>query len=248
MCSSCGDPPLALADGFLHDGLASRGDYREFSRGSIARPARVAPPASRRGPHCEPFPQAGAGRPAASAAAGGCRSQLPPHRPRASPDQPTAAMRLPRRPLRQLTRRPLVPRLVPGRPAARRLAVHHQMTRAVLPLRRRWRAFTRHPAHDDPPRSPLVPVLAALRVAPPVRTMHPDDTIRTRVRPAATTCIGRLSARGAVGPAQAAGKLVNDATIAGRAGQAGLGHLRGVIRRGRDHVAQRAQLRVDPLP
>jgi hypothetical protein len=30
--------PLALADGFLHDGLAPRGDYREFRRGSIAGP------------------------------------------------------------------------------------------------------------------------------------------------------------------------------------------------------------------
>jgi len=42
--------------------------------------------------------------------------------------------------------------------------VHHQVTRAVLPLGCRRRAVTRHPAHDDPPRSPLVPVLAALRV------------------------------------------------------------------------------------
>jgi len=29
---------LALAEGFLHDGLAPRGDYREFRRGSIAGP------------------------------------------------------------------------------------------------------------------------------------------------------------------------------------------------------------------
>jgi hypothetical protein len=49
-------------------------------------------------------------------------------------------------------------------------------------------------------------------------------------------------------PAQTAGELVNDATLAGQAGQAGLGHLRGVIRHVRDHVAHRAQLRVDPLP
>jgi hypothetical protein len=45
-------------------------------------------------------------------------------------------------------------------------------------------------------------------------------------------------------PAQTAGKLVNDATLAGHAG---LAHLRGVIRHVRDHVAHRAQLRVDPL-
>jgi hypothetical protein len=75
-----------------------------------------------------------------------------------------------------------VPRGVPGRPAARRLAVHHQVTRAVFPLGRRRRAVTRHPAHDDPPRSPLVPVLAALRVTPPVRTLHPHGTIRTQKR------------------------------------------------------------------
>ena len=81
----------------------------------------------------------------------------------------------------------LVPRPPPGRPAARRLAVHHHMTRAVLPLGRRWRAVTRHPAHDDPPRSPLVPVLAALRITPPARTLHPHDTIRTRARMAGTS-------------------------------------------------------------
>jgi hypothetical protein len=39
-----------------------------------------------------------------------------------------------------------------------------------------------HPAQDNPPRPPLMPVGAPLRVAPPVRTLHPHDTIRTRVR------------------------------------------------------------------
>jgi hypothetical protein len=86
------------------------------------------------------------------------------------------------RAVRGALRPPLVPGLIPGRPAARRLAVHHQMTRPMLPLGRRRRAITRHPAHDDQPRPPLVPVLAALRVTPPVRTLHPHDTIRTRVR------------------------------------------------------------------
>ena len=61
----------------------------------------------------------------------------------------------------------LVPRLVPGRPAARRLAVHHQVTR-----------------------SPLVPVLAALRVTPPVGTLHLHSPIRTRERSEAATRTG----------------------------------------------------------
>jgi hypothetical protein len=68
---------------------------------------------------------------------------------------------------RSLLTPPLVPRGVPGRPAARRLAVHHQMPRAVLPLsRRRW-ALARLPGHDDPPRSPRVAVLAFGWIAPP---------------------------------------------------------------------------------
>src|SRR5438034_11445549 len=43
------------------------------------------------------------------------------------------------------------------------------------------------------PGPPLVPVLAPLRVTPPIRTPHPHDTIRTRVRPAASLRLhGRL--------------------------------------------------------
>jgi len=56
--------------------------------------------------------------------------------------------------------------------------------RPVLrPGRRGPGTAARHPGHDDPPRPPLVPVRAPLRVvpAPPVRTPHPRDTIGTRV-------------------------------------------------------------------
>jgi hypothetical protein len=50
--------------------------------------------------------------------------------------------------------------------------------------RQRRGTLTQLPAHNDLARSPLVPVRAPLRVipAPPIRTLHPHDTIRTRVR------------------------------------------------------------------
>ena len=40
----------------------------------------------------------------------------------------------------------------------------------------------RHPRESDQARSPLMPVGVPLRVAPPIRPLHPHDTIRTRVR------------------------------------------------------------------
>jgi hypothetical protein len=46
----------------------------------------------------------------------------------------------------------------------------------------RGRAVAQHPRHGDQPRTPLVPVLAPLRVTPPVRTLDPMGTIRTHVR------------------------------------------------------------------
>jgi hypothetical protein len=77
----------------------------------------------------------------------------------------------------------LVPRPVPRRPAARRrVAVHHHVPRPVLELGPRRGALARHPAPDDPARPPLVPIRAPLRVTPPVRALHPHDTIRTRER------------------------------------------------------------------
>jgi hypothetical protein len=46
----------------------------------------------------------------------------------------------------------------------------------------RWRAVAQHPRHRDQPRSPLVSVLAALRITPPTRTPHTHGTIRTHAR------------------------------------------------------------------
>ncbi len=46
----------------------------------------------------------------------------------------------------------------------------------------RGRAAAQHPGHRDQARSPLVPVRAPLRVAPPVRPPNPMGTIRTHVR------------------------------------------------------------------
>jgi hypothetical protein len=55
--------------------------------------------------------------------------------------------------------------------------------RPPAPGRRlRRRAVAQYPGHGDQARSPLVPVLAPLRVTPPVRSPHPHDKIRTRVR------------------------------------------------------------------
>ena len=74
----------------------------------------------------------------------------------------------------------VVPRLVPGRPASRRrFAVHHHVPRPVLTRGERGGTVAWHPRDSDPARSPLVAVRAALRVTPPVRTLHPHDTIRT---------------------------------------------------------------------
>ncbi len=67
----------------------------------------------------------------------------------------------------------LASRPVPGRPAPRRLAVHHQMTRPVLLVGRSWRAVAQYPRHHDPARRPFVPVLAALRVTPRRFTEQP---------------------------------------------------------------------------
>ena len=79
----------------------------------------------------------------------------------------------------------LVPGPVPHRPAARRrVAEHRHMPGRTTPRRRpRRRAVAQHPRHGDQARSPLVPVLAPLRVTPPRRAPHPHATIRTRVRP-----------------------------------------------------------------
>src|SRR6266516_6444916 len=78
---------------------------------------------------------------------------------------------------------------VPDGPAARRCVAEHRHMprRAADPLlgSQSGRAVAQHPRHGDQPRSPLVPVLAPLRVTPPVRTPHPHDTIRTRIRLAA---------------------------------------------------------------
>ena len=80
-----------------------------------------------------------------------------------------------------------VPRPVPRRPAPRRrVAVHQHVPRAVLTRGPRQGTVARHPRDSDQTRSPLVPVRAPLWVTPPVRTLHPHDTIRTRVRYAKT--------------------------------------------------------------
>jgi hypothetical protein len=76
----------------------------------------------------------------------------------------------------------LMPRLVPGRAAARRLAVHHQVPRAVLPLSLCRGALARHPPDDDPPGRPRVAVLACQRIAPPRWPLHVHATIRTQIR------------------------------------------------------------------
>jgi len=79
----------------------------------------------------------------------------------------------------------LTPRPVPHRPAPRRRVTEHghvsgRGARRAGSLRRA--AVAHHPRDDDPARSPLVPVLAPLRVTPPVRPLNPMGTIRTRVR------------------------------------------------------------------
>jgi hypothetical protein len=75
---------------------------------------------------------------------------------------------------------------VPHRPAALHPAVHRHVPGRASPGRSlRRRAIAQHPRHDDQARSPLVPVLAPLRVRPPCRTPHAHDTIRTRIRLAA---------------------------------------------------------------
>jgi hypothetical protein len=103
------------------------------------------------------------------------RRVLPPRHPRDRPPWSTDATPSSVTPA-------LMPRLVPGRPAARRLAVHHQVPRAVLPLRcGRW-AVARHPGDDDPPGCPRVTVLARQRIAPPGRPVHVHATIRTQIR------------------------------------------------------------------
>jgi hypothetical protein len=56
---------------------------------------------------------------------------------------------------------------------------------SALPHALGGRAVAQDPAHGDQARTPLVPVLAALRVAPTVRTLHVHHTIRTRYRLAA---------------------------------------------------------------
>jgi hypothetical protein len=77
----------------------------------------------------------------------------------------------------------LVLRLIPGRPAARRLAVHRHMPRGTRGAGRPGRGtVAQHPRNDDPARPPLVSVLAPLRVTPPLRPVHVHDTIRTQVR------------------------------------------------------------------
>jgi hypothetical protein len=96
---------------------------------------------------------------------------------------PRCLHHLPRR--RPLISVRLVPRLVPHRLAARRsIAVHGQVPRPAHGTvgGYRWRAVTRHPRHGDQARSPLVPVLALLRVMPPGWPPHPHKTIRTRKR------------------------------------------------------------------
>jgi hypothetical protein len=73
--------------------------------------------------------------------------------------------------------------LIPGRPAARRLAVHRHMPRGTRRAGRPGRGtVAQHPRNNDPARPPLVPVFAPLRVAPPLRPVHVHDTIRTQVR------------------------------------------------------------------
>jgi hypothetical protein len=52
-----------------------------------------------------------------------------------------------------------------------------------LPRGHGGRAVAQHPGHRDQARPPLVPVLAALRVTPPLRTPHPHGTIRTLYEP-----------------------------------------------------------------
>jgi hypothetical protein len=71
-------------------------------------------------------------------------------------------------------------------PAARRLAVHHQMPRPMLPLSHRRAALTRQPGDDDRHGAPFMPVGAPLRVTPPVRAPHRHYTIGTQVRVSAT--------------------------------------------------------------
>ncbi len=100
-------------------------------------------------------------------------------------------------PLRRLIRQrgrpsgaPLTPRPVPHRPAARRRVAEHRhvprrATTHPLPGSQGGRAVAQHPRHCDQTWSPLVPVLAPLRVTPPRRTPHAHDTIRTRIRLAA---------------------------------------------------------------
>jgi hypothetical protein len=78
----------------------------------------------------------------------------------------------------------VVPRRVPHRPAARRRIAEHRHVpgRAATGRRPGRRAVAQQPRHGDQSRSPPVPVLAPLRVTPPVRTRTPIGTIRTRVR------------------------------------------------------------------
>ena len=84
-----------------------------------------------------------------------------------------------------------VPRPVPGRPAPRRrLAVDHHVARAVLAGGRGGGQSTASTDRDQA-RAPLVPVRAPFRVTPPVRTLHPHGTIRTRVRYAKTPGLDR---------------------------------------------------------
>jgi hypothetical protein len=67
----------------------------------------------------------------------------------------------------------LVPRPVSHRPAALHRAVHRHMPgRTAAGGGPRGRAVAQHPGHDDQARPPLVPIAAALRVAPPCGSPH----------------------------------------------------------------------------
>jgi hypothetical protein len=79
-----------------------------------------------------------------------------------------------------------MPRPVPDRPAAGRgRAVDRQVPGWAAPGQllgcQGGRTVAHRPAHGDQAWPPLVPVGASLRVAPPVRTLHPYDAIRTQM-------------------------------------------------------------------
>src|SRR5258708_5933466 len=74
--------------------------------------------------------------------------------------------------------------LVADRPAPGGLAGNHPVTAPPAHRLAGRRALARHPGDDDPSWSPRVPVLALLRICPPVRTPYslPHYASRTHVR------------------------------------------------------------------